>query len=422
MKIRQIIARQILDSRGIPTVEADVMTDTGAFGRAAVPSGVSTGSSEALELRDGDAAYGGKGVGRALRSITEIIFPALHGRLVTDQNGIDQMMRELDGTQNKSRLGANAILAVSLACARAAAAANNIPLFRYIGELAGNSTFTMPTPMISVINGGKHASGSLDLQEFMIIPKSGATFAENLRMGAEIFYALKTELIQHGYDALTGDEGGYAPRFREGSREALVLMSAAVAGAGYGLGTDVQFALDVAASELRQEDSYHLPNEGRRLSALGLTEWYNELSNEFPIVSIEDGLSKDDWGGWTMLTSTLGQRMQLVGDDLLVTNAGLLQKAIAANAGNAILIKPNQIGSLTETIEAVRAAKNAGWGTIIGHRSGETEDTTIAHLAVGLNAGQIKAGSLSRSELLAKYNELLRIEELLAAEKDSKTG
>lgn len=415
MEIQSINARYILDSRGFPTVEADVHLANGAFGRAAVPSGASTGSREALELRDGDdAAFHGKGVTKAVDNVHQHIAGALKGMDATDQVRIDQTMRDIDGTEDKSRLGANAILAVSLATAKACAAAKNMPLFRHIAELSGVEGASLPTPMMNIINGGKHADNSTDIQEFMIIPRRGETFSEKLRTGAEIFHTLKKELSKRGYATTVGDEGGYAPAFKHGNQEALEVIAETVQSSGYTLGQDVVLALDVAATELLDEQgNYALHTEGKTLSAAEMTEWYKKLRQSFPIDSIEDGLSEDDWSGWETLTKELGETTQLVGDDLLVTNTALLQRAIDTRAANAILIKPNQIGTLTETINAVMLAKQYGWGTIISHRSGETEDTTIAHLAVGLNAGQIKTGSLSRSERLAKYNELLRIEQQL---------
>lgn len=415
MEIQLINARYILDSRGFPTVEADVQLSGGAFGRAAVPSGASTGSREALELRDADeGAFHGKGVTKAVTNVLEHIAPALQGMDASDQAGIDAAMQDIDGTQDKSKLGANAILAVSLATAKACAAAKGLPLFRYVAELSGVEGSSLPTPMMNIINGGKHADNSTDIQEFMIIPRRGETFSEKLRTGAEIFHSLKKELSSRGYATTVGDEGGYAPSFKHGNQEALEVIAAAVQASGYSLGTDVVLALDVAATELLDDQgNYVLHTENKTLTAEEMTAWYKQLQQSFPIESIEDGLSEDDWAGWETLTKELGHTTQLVGDDLLVTNTALLQRAIETRAANAILIKPNQIGTLTETINAVMLAKQYGWGTIISHRSGETEDTTIAHLAVGLDAGQIKTGSLSRSERLAKYNELLRIEEQL---------
>lgn len=411
MKIHTIFARQIIDSRGNPTIEADVILDDGAVGRAAVPSGASTGSGEALELRDGGKPYRGKGVLKAVEIVEETIAPAVRGMDANDQPALDRRLRELDGTENKAKLGANSLLAVSLATAKAAAWAKRVPLYQHVGERAGNQSFTLPTPMFNVINGGKHAAGSTDVQEFMIVPRQPATFANGLRVGVEIFHALNDELSSRGYATTVGDEGGYAPHVHAGNKEALELLMAATKRAGYTPGTDVAFALDVAASELAEDGHYNLATESKTLTASELIAWYQQLCAAYPIISIEDGLGEDDWHGWQALTKTIGPSTQLVGDDLLVTNTKLLQKAIDQKAGNAILIKPNQIGTLTETIEAVQLAKKSGWRTVMSHRSGETEDVTIAHLAVGLDCGQIKTGSLSRSERLAKYNELLRIEE-----------
>lgn len=396
----------------MPTVEADVTLDNGALGRAAVPSGASTGSGEALELRDGEQAYGGKGVLKAVQNVNEIIAPALIGKDASSQRELDQLMLELDGTENKSKLGANAILAVSLAIAKAAAAAQNQPLFRYVGSLVGNTAFTQPIPMMNLINGGKHAAGSTDIQEFMIMPIGGESIADRIRIGAEVFMALKKELESRGFGTTVGDEGGFAPSVK-GNEEALELLVAAVERAGYEPNKGVAFALDVAATELMQGESYELKTEGRTLSSTEMVGWYQQLSEKYPIVSIEDGLGEDDWAGWQQLTQTIGGKVQLVGDDLLVTNTKLLKRGIDEKAANAILIKPNQIGSLSETIDAVQMAHQAGWNTIMSHRSGETEDTTISHLAVALGCRYIKTGSLSRSERLAKYNELLRIEEEL---------
>ncbi len=413
MKIASVHARQILDSRGFPTVEAEVTLDNGSIGRAAVPSGASTGSAEALELRDNGTEYGGKSVHTAVKNVNEVISTALKGRQPEEQTTVDELLCNLDGTENKSKLGANAILAVSLAVAHASALAMQKPLYEHIGALSGITDFTLPMPLMNVINGGQHADGSTDIQEFMIIPKSGVTFADRLRIGAEVFQALKKLLSDSNYATTVGDEGGFAPHFTEGNQQALEVLSKAVSQTPYKLGSDIAFALDVAASELQEDGMYHLRTEGKTLSGSELIAWYQKLCESYPITSIEDGLGEKDWAGWEQLTSTLGNKIQLVGDDLFVTNTTLLKQGIERQAGNAILIKPNQIGTLTETINAVQMAKQAGFGTIISHRSGETEDTTIAHLAVGLNAGQIKTGSLSRSERLAKYNELLRIEEHL---------
>ena len=416
MIISDIKARQILDSRGNPTVEADVILDDGTLGRAAVPSGASTGSHEAIELRDGDKAYGGKGVLKAVAFVNTEIRDALLGKEVSDQAGIDQIMIDLDGTPNKARFGANAILAVSLAVAKAAALEQKLPLYRYVANLAGNTEFSLPLPMMNIINGGKHAAGSTDIQEFMIMPVGATTFSQCIQIGAEIFQALGKVLQSKGYGTTVGDEGGYAPAVKNGNAEALELISEATTKAGYTLGEDVVLALDVASSELLEDGLYVLNTEGKKLNATEMTAFYKDLSSRFPIVSIEDGLGEDDWAGWTTLTSELGDSLQLVGDDLLVTNTDFLKRGIEEKAANSILVKVNQIGSLTETIAAVKMAHDAGWTAVISHRSGETEDTTIAHLAVGLNTGQIKTGSLSRTDRVAKYNELLRIEEELGDE------
>ena len=413
MKISSIHARQILDSRGNPTIEADVTLENGILGRAAVPSGASTGSHEAIELRDGGDLYGGKSVLNAIAHVNGELSEALVGMEVTNQTDIDQKMIDLDGTENKGRLGANAILAVSLACAKAAALAKGKPLYAYVATLAGNSKLVLPLPMMNIINGGKHAAGSTDIQEFMIMPVGAANFSDCIRMGAEIFQALGKVLKSKGYATTVGDEGGYAPAVKNGNAEALELISEAVASAGYKLGEDVVLALDVASSELIQDGKYALATESKQLSSEEMVAFYEDLVNRFPIVSIEDGLGEDDWDGWKQLTKKLGDHIQLVGDDLLVTNTEFLKRGIAEKAGNAILIKVNQIGTLTETIRAVNMAHDAGWKAVISHRSGETEDTTIAHLAVGLGTGQIKTGSLSRTDRVAKYNELMRIEEQL---------
>jgi enolase len=411
MKINKITARQIFDSRGYPTVECDVMLEDGSFGRAAVPSGASTGSGEALELRDGGEAFSGKGVAKAVANANEVIAPEIIGKDAGDQRTLDQLLIGLDGTENKSKLGANATLAISLAVAKAAAAAKNVPLYEHVGELAGNKEFTLPMPMLNILNGGKHAEGSTDIQEFMIMPVGAATLADALRMASEIYHTLGKLLHKKGFATTVGDEGGYAPAVTGGSDEALTLIAQAVEKAGYKLGSDVVFALDVASSELIDGNSYNFAREGARYTTDELIDKYAELAQKYPIVSIEDGLAESDWDGWQKLTQKLGVSLQLVGDDLLVTNTKLLKKAIELNAANAILIKPNQIGTLNETIDAVLMAQQAGWNTIMSHRSGETEDATIAHLAVGLNTGQIKTGSLSRSDRIAKYNELIRIAE-----------
>ena len=408
--ISSITARQILDSRGNPTVEADVVLRDGTLGRAAVPSGASTGAGEALELRDGDNGWGGKSVYQAVRNVNEIIAPALAGKDTSDQTALDSIMLALDGTDNKSKLGANAILSVSLAAAKAAATAKKQPLWRYIANMTGKSP-SLPLPMMNVMNGGAHAAFATDIQEFMIICKGAKTFEETLKMGTEIFHALAKILKNHDYPTTVGDEGGYAPRVRSGNREPLTLLSEAITSAGYTLGSDVVFAMDAASSEFYQDGRYELKCEGKSLSSEEMIDWLEALVNEFPIVSIEDGLAENDWSGWQQLRARIGDRIQLVGDDLLVTNTSLVQKAIDEHAANALLVKPNQIGSLTETIQAVSMAQDAGWNTVMSHRSGETEDTTISHLAVGLGCGQIKTGSLSRTDRIAKYNELLRIAE-----------
>ncbi len=413
ISISKVTARQILDSRGNPTVEADVVLSDCHMGRAAVPSGASTGAREAIELRDGDEVYGGKGVIKAVVHVNTVIAEKLVGMNPYNQRDIDDAMRALDGTENKSNLGANTILAVSLAVAKAAAASKKIPLYRYVAELAGTTDqMCLPLPMMNVMNGGQHAADSTDIQEFMIIPRGGETFPQVLEMGVNTFHALAKVLAEKGYGTTVGDEGGYAPHVKNGNNEPLELISQAVKNAGYALGEDIVFALDVASSELVVDEHYLLKTELRSLSASEMIAWYQQLKNQFPIVSIEDGLGENDWDNWKVLTEQLGSSVQLVGDDLLVTNVKLLERAIAEKTGNAILIKPNQIGSLSETIDAVLMAKKAGWNTIMSHRSGETEDVTIAHLAVGLGTGQIKTGSLSRTDRVAKYNELLRIAEM----------
>lgn len=408
--ISSITARQILDSRGNPTVEADVVLRNGILGRAAVPSGASTGAGEALELRDGDNDWGGKSVYQAVRNVNEIIAPALAGKDASDQTTLDSIMLTLDGTDNKSKLGANAILSVSLAAAKAAASAKKQPLWRRIADMTGKSP-SLPLPMMNVMNGGAHAAFATDIQEFMIICKGAKTFEETLKMGTEIFHALAKILKNHDYPTTVGDEGGYAPRVHNGNREPLTLLSEAITSVGYTLGSDIVFAMDAASSEFYQDGRYELKCEGKSLSSEEMIDWLEALVNEFPIVSIEDGLAENDWSGWRQLRERIGDRIQLVGDDLLVTNTSLVQKAIDEHAANALLVKPNQIGSLTETIQAVSMAQDAGWKTVMSHRSGETEDTTISHLAVGLGCGQIKTGSLSRTDRIAKYNELLRIAE-----------
>lgn len=414
MKIHSVTARQILDSRGNPTVEADVILEDGTLGRAAVPSGASTGSHEAVELRDGGREWNGKGVLNAVAHIKGEIADAITGLQASDQATLDQTLAELDGTPNKGRLGANAILAVSLAAAKASAQAQRLSLWEYTASLAeGIQDPSLPLPMMNIINGGKHAAGSTDIQEFMIMPVGATTFTDALRMGAEVFHALAKVLQAAGYSTTVGDEGGYAPAVHRGNAEALELIATAVEKAGYQLGTDIALALDVAASELYEDGRYHLKAEGKSLTSTEMIGFLADLAERYPILSIEDGLAEDDWDGWQSLTKRLGSRVQLVGDDLLVTNVEFLRRGIKEEAANAILIKLNQIGTLTETLAAVQMAHQAGWKAVISHRSGETEDTTIAHLAVGLSTGQIKTGSLSRTDRVCKYNELLRIEEQL---------
>jgi enolase len=409
VNIKSIKARQVFDSRGHPTVECDVLLLDGSQGRASVPSGASTGSREAVELRDGGSAFGGNGVSKAIANITDIIGPALKGKDASDQRALDDTLLALDGTDNKSKLGANATLAVSLAAAKASAVSKRQPLYAHFGELVNNADFTLPMPQLNILNGGKHAEGSTDIQEFMIVPVGAADMPAALRMASETYHALGKLLKSKGYATTVGDEGGYAPSVRGGSDEALQLVCEAIASAGYAPGTDIALALDPAASELASETGYDFAREGRQYTSDELISTYEELVGTYPIISIEDGLSENDWDGWKRLNERLGSRIQLVGDDLLVTNTKLLRRGIDEHVANAILIKPNQIGTLSETIDAVQMAKAAGWRTVISHRSGETEDVTIAHLAVGLNAGQIKAGSFARSERIAKYNELLRI-------------
>jgi len=408
--ILDIHARQILDSRGNPTVEVDVLLDDGSFGRAAVPSGASTGAYEAIEMRDTDqASYGGKGVMTAVDAVNTEIFDALSGADATDQLQIDTDLIALDGTDNKARLGANAILGVSLAVARAASESAGLPLWRYLG---GVHAHILPTPMMNILNGGAHADNALDVQEFMIMPVGAASFSDGLRMGAEIFHALKSELSKQGLSVAVGDEGGFAPAINT-TPEAVDVVSRAVEVAGYSLGDDVVLALDAAATEFCAENSYHLQGEGRTLSSAEMVDMWADLCNRYPIVSVEDPLDEDDWQGFVELTGRIGDKVQVVGDDLFVTNPERLGKGIQMKAGNAILVKVNQIGTLSETMKAITDAKQAGFGVIISHRSGETEDSFIADLSVATNAGQIKTGSLSRSDRLAKYNQLLRIEEEL---------
>lgn len=409
--IVEISAREILDSRGNPTVEADVVLESGAVGRAAVPSGASTGEHEAIELRDGDAdRYLGKGVERAVEAVEDEIQPELIGMDAIDQIALDRAMIALDGTENKGRLGANAILAVSLAAARAAASELDLPLYRYLG---GPMSRIMPVPLMNVLNGGAHASNTVDVQEFMIVPIGASSFANALRMGTEVFHSLKKVLSKRGLSTAVGDEGGFAPNLAN-DEEALEALVQAVEGAGYKVGTDVAFALDVAASELFKSGTYSFKkSKGGSFDANGMIELYTRWIDKYPIVSIEDGLAEDDWEGWAALTASLGDRVQIVGDDLFVTNTERLERGIREDVANAILIKVNQIGTLTETLEAIELGRANGYQSIISHRSGETEDTFIADLAVATNAGQIKTGSASRTDRIAKYNQLLRIEEEL---------
>jgi enolase len=408
--IRQIHAREILDSRGNPTVEVEVALAGGAVGTAAVPSGASTGTHEAVELRDGDPArYGGKGVLRAVAHVGGEIASALAGWDATDQAALDRLLVELDGTPNRGRLGANAILGVSLACARAAAAAAGQPLYRYLG---GAEAVTLPVPMVNILNGGRHAAGGTDFQEFMVVPLGAPTFGEGIRWAAETFHALGALLGEQGLPTAVGDEGGFGPALPS-NETAIELVVGAIERAGYRPGRDIAVALDPATSELFEDESYTLASESRTLTANQMIDLWSGWADRYPIVSLEDGLAEDDWAGWAALTARLGQRLQLVGDDLLVTNLARLERGIRERSANAILVKVNQVGTLTEAISAVRAARAAGWGAVISHRSGETEDTTIADLAVALGTGQIKTGSMSRSERVAKYNRLLRIEEEL---------
>jgi len=412
--ITKIIGREVLDSRGNPTVEAEVFLDSGKWGRACAPSGASTGSREALELRDGDKSrYLGKGVTKAVAAVNEDIQQALIGKDVLDQANIDQIMIDLDGTENKEKLGANAILAVSLAAAKAAAEEKGVPLYAHIADLNGTSgQYSMPVPMMNIINGGEHADNNVDIQEFMVQPVGAKSFKEALRMGAEIFHSLKKVLNAKGLNTAVGDEGGFAPNLAS-NEEALAVIVESVENAGYKMGDDVTLALDCAASEFYADGTYDLKGEGKQFDSNGFSDYLAELSNKYPIVSIEDGLDESDWDGWSYLTQQIGDRAQLVGDDLFVTNTKILSRGIENNVGNSILIKFNQIGSLTETLNAINMAKEAGFTAVISHRSGETEDATIADLAVGTAAGQIKTGSLCRSDRVAKYNQLLRIEEQL---------
>ena len=414
--IANIKAREVLDSRGNPTVEADVVLGNGIMGSACAPSGASTGSREALELRDGDKSrYLGKGVLKAVAAVNGEIKDALIGMDVTDQRALDNKMLELDGTENKSKFGANAILAVSLAAAKAAAQAKNMPLYQHIAEINGTpGRYSMPVPMMNILNGGEHADNNVDIQEFMVQPVGVSSFAEALRCGAEIFHALKAVLKAKGLNTAVGDEGGFAPNLAS-NEEALVVIKEAVVNAGYELGKDVTLALDCASSEFYKEGMYDLAGEGKKFDSEGFGDYLKALTENYPIVSIEDGMDESDWEGWASLTSKIGDKVQLVGDDLFVTNTKILSRGIEQNIGNSILIKFNQIGSLSETLDAIKMAQDAGFTAVISHRSGETEDTTIADLAVGTAAGQIKTGSLCRSDRVAKYNRLIRIEEELGA-------
>ena len=414
-KISRIIGREILDSRGNPTVEADVYLDSGVMGRACAPSGASTGSREALELRDGDKGrYMGKGVEKAVAAVNEKIAPALIGMDPVAQSDIDKTMIDLDGTENKETLGANAILAVSLAVAKAAATEKGVALYEHIADLNGTSgQYSMPVPMMNIINGGEHADNNVDIQEFMVQPVGAKSFKEALRMGAEIFHNLKKVLSAKGLNTAVGDEGGFAPNLSSNA-EALAVIVEAVEKAGYKMNEDVTLALDCAASEFYKEGQYVLSGEDKSFDSEAFGDYLAELCEQYPIVSIEDGLDESDWDGWASLTKKIGDKVQLVGDDLFVTNTKILKRGTENGIGNSILIKFNQIGSLTETLEAIKMAKDAGFTAVISHRSGETEDATIADLAVGTAAGQIKTGSLCRSDRVAKYNQLLRIEEALA--------
>jgi enolase len=411
--ISEIFARQILDSRGNPTVEVDVLTDEGALGRAAVPSGASTGIHEAVELRDDDKKiYGGKGVLKAVKNVNDKIAPALMGNDVADQTGIDEMMIQLDGSTNKGKLGANAMLAVSMAVAKAAAEEAALPLYRYIG---GTNAKTLPIPMMNILNGGAHADNKIDFQEFMVMPVGATTFSEGLRWGVEIFHALKTVLKKKGFSTNVGDEGGFAPNIQS-NEEAIETVLTAINVAGYKTGSQIVIAMDAANSELwdskKKKYVFH-KSSGKEMTSEQLVKYWDKWVKQYPIASIEDGMAEDDWDGWKLLTKTIGSKCQLVGDDLFVTNVTRLQQGIDKGIGNALLVKVNQIGTVTETINAVTLAQHNGYNTIMSHRSGETEDTTIADLAVALNCGQIKTGSASRTDRMAKYNQLIRIEELL---------
>ncbi|OGI06137.1 MAG: phosphopyruvate hydratase [Candidatus Margulisbacteria bacterium GWF2_35_9] len=409
-EIIDIRGREVLDSRGNPTVEVEVYCDDGSFGRAIVPSGASTGAYEAVELRDGDKSrYLGKGVLKAVQTVNEIIAEEIIGYDVTEQRKIDYAMLELDGTENKGKLGANAILGVSLAVARAGAMSRNLPLYQYIG---GTNAYQLPVPMMNILNGGEHADNTVDIQEFMVMPVGAKSFKEALRCGAEIFHSLKSVLKAKGLNTAVGDEGGFAPNLKT-NEEAIQIIMEAIEKAGYTSGKDVMIALDVAASEMYEKNNYNFKGEGVIRSSAKLVDYYVELCNKYPIISIEDGLNEDDWEGWKLMTEKLGKKIQIVGDDLFVTNTQRLAKGIEKGIANSILIKVNQIGTLTETLEAIEMAKQAGYTAVVSHRSGETEDTTIADIVVATNAGQIKTGSASRTDRIAKYNQLLRIEEEL---------
>lgn len=409
-QIKGVFAREVLDSRGNPTIEVEVITCSGAWGKAIVPSGASTGEKEALELRDGDKArYLGKGVLKAVKNVNEVIAPKLVGMLVDDQVAIDKMMIELDGTPNKSKLGANAILGVSLACAHAAADYYHVSLYRYLG---GFNAKVLPTPMMNIMNGGAHASFSTDIQEFMIMPVGAKSFKEAIRMGSEIYHNLKGVLKDKGLATTVGDEGGFAPKL-DSNEDALKCIMEAITRAGYEAGKDIKLAIDVAASELYDKTTNTYKVDGKQLTSSELVEYYDYLVKKYPIISIEDGLDEFDWDGWKLLTEILGDRIQIVGDDLFVTNPSILSEGIKKGVANSILIKLNQVGTLSETFDAMEMAKKAGYTAVVSHRSGESEDTTIAHVAVAFNAGQIKTGSLARTDRIAKYNELMRIEEEL---------
>ncbi len=410
-KIEKILAREILDSRGNPTVEVELTLEGGAFGRSSVPSGASTGAYEAIELRDGEKRYGGKGVEKAVKNVNEIIAPELVGNEF-DQKTLDDKMIALDGTENKEKLGANAILGVSLAFAHASAKADNLKLYEYFAKISGNQELRLPVPMMNILNGGKHAENSTDLQEFMIMPAGAPSFKEALRYGAEVFHALKKILAEKSLSTSVGDEGGYAPAL--GSNEAaLEVILEAIKKAGYEAGQDIYIAIDGAASELYSDGKYELKIEGKSLTSEEMVAFYEDWVGKYPIISIEDGLAEDDWDGYKLMTEKIGSKVQIVGDDLFVTNIKRLKEGIEKGAANSILIKLNQIGTITETIAAIKMAEEAGYTSVVSHRSGETEDTTIADFVVGLGTGQIKTGSLCRSERVAKYNELLRIEEEL---------